>query len=229
VTALDELSRLPPPVPPPPSAVLEAELAKLAPVSIRRPVRQLTLLLGISLIYGGGMCAMLSTRRDLAELPVLWLVGAGLAWLLGFVAPVYLATVPRAGGVIPRWQLAGAASVIGSLGFIALGLALHPHAAGSVALDWDHFGKGASCLKFGLATAIVPVVVGAVFLRGALPVGSRWVAAALGAGGGSLGGLMLHLHCPITDGLHVGLIHGGVVGVAALVAAALVPRMTDVR
>jgi hypothetical protein len=229
VTALDELSRLPPPVPPPPSAQLEAELAKLAPVSLRRPVRQLTLLLGISLIYGGGVCAMLSTRRDLAELPVIWLVGAGLAWLLGFVAPVYLATVPRAGGVIPRWQLAGAASVIGSLGFIALGLTLHPHGAASVALDWDHLGKGTSCLKFGLATAIVPVVVGAVFLRGALPVGSRWVAAALGAGGGSLGGLMLHLHCPITERLHVGLIHGGVVGVAALLAAALVPRMTDVR
>ena len=229
MTALDQLSRMPPPVPPQPSALLEAELAKLAPVAVRRPVRQLTLLLGISLIYGGGVFAMLNTRRDLAELPAIWVVGAGLAWLLGFVAPVYLATVPPAGGVIPRWQLAGTASVIGSLGFIALGLTIHPHAPSSVALDWAHFGRGTSCLKFGLATAIVPVVVGAVFLRGALPVGSRWVAAALGAGGGSLGGLMLHLHCPISDGLHVGLIHGGVVGVAALVAAALVPRMTDVR
>jgi len=40
---------------------------------------------------------------------------------------------------------------------------------------------------------------------------------------------MLHVHCPITDTLHVGIIHGGVVGIAALVAAALVPRVTDVR
>jgi hypothetical protein len=75
----------------------------------------------------------------------------------------------------------------------------------------------------------VPVVGGALLLRGALPVGSRWIAAALGAGGGSLGGLVLHLHCRVTDGLHVGLIHGGVVAVSALLAAALVPRATELR
>ena len=43
----------------------------------------------------------------------------------------------------------------------------------------------------------------------------------------SLGGLMLHLHCPVTDGLHVGLVHGGVVGVAALLAAAVIPRSLE--
>jgi len=40
---------------------------------------------------------------------------------------------------------------------------------------------------------------------------------------------VLHLHCPVTDGLHVGLVHGAVVGVAALLAALLVPRAIDVR
>ena len=40
---------------------------------------------------------------------------------------------------------------------------------------------------------------------------------------------MLHLHCPVANGLHVGLIHGGVIVVAALLAAALAPRVTDVR
>jgi hypothetical protein len=40
---------------------------------------------------------------------------------------------------------------------------------------------------------------------------------------------VLHLHCPVADGLHVGLVHGGVIAVAALLAAALVPRVTDVR
>jgi hypothetical protein len=75
----------------------------------------------------------------------------------------------------------------------------------------------------------VPVVIGAIFLRGALPVGSRWIAAALGAGGGCLGGLVLHLHCRVADGAHVGLIHGGVVVVAAALSAAIVPRATQVR
>ena len=221
-----ELTHLPPPTPPPLSQRLEAELAELTPVATRRPVRQLALLVAVSLSYGAGVLAMLATRRDLHELPMSWLVGVGLAWLFGFVAPVYLATVPRAGAVTPRWKLAGISAVIGAIGFIGLGLLLHP---GGAALDWAHFGRGYRCLEFGLATALVPVVVGAIFLRGVLPVGSRGIAAALGAGGGSLGGLMLHLHCPINDGLHVGLMHGGVVVIAALLAAALVPRAIALR
>jgi hypothetical protein len=96
-----------------------------------------------------------------------------------------------------------------------------------LSLDYsEHFARGHWCLELGLATALVPVVAGAIFLRGALPVGSRWTAAALGAGGGCLGGLVLHLHCRIADMLHVGIIHGGVVVVAAALAAALVPRAT---
>jgi hypothetical protein len=227
MNTIDDLSQLPSPTPPPLSHRLEAELAELPAVATRRPMRQLALLVAISLIYGAGMLAMLTMRRDMHELPMGWLVGAGLAWLLGFVVPVYLATVPRAGAVLPRWKFAGVSAIAGALGFISLGLLLHPSGPSSAHLDWAHFGRGAGCLKFGLATALVPIVGGAIFLRGALPVGSRWIAAALGAGGGSLGGLMLHLHCPITDGLHIGLMHGG--GVAALLAAALVPRATDLR
>jgi negative regulator of sigma F NrsF-like protein len=226
---IDDLSQLPPPTPPPLSPRLEAELAELPAVATRRPMRQLALLVAISLIYGAGVLAMLTLRRDMHELPMGWLVGAGLAWLLGFVVPVYLATVPRAGAVVPRWKLAGVSAIAGALGFISLGLLVHPSGPSSAHLAWAHFGRGTGCLEFGLATAVVPIVGGAIFLRGALPVGSRWIAAALGAGGGSLGGLMLHLHCPITDGSHIGLMHGGVVVVAALLAAALVPRATDLR
>jgi hypothetical protein len=229
MSAIDDLSRLPPPAPPPLSPMLEAELAALAPVRTRRPLRQVVLLVALSLVYGAGVLAMLAMRPDAHELPMGWLVGAGLAWLLGFVVPLYLATVPRPGAITPRWKLAGIVAIVGSLGFIALGLTLHPSGPSSVAFGWDHLGRGAGCLGTGLATALVPVVGGAILLRGALPVGSRWIAAALGAGGGSLGGLVLHLHCRVTDGLHVGLIHGGVVAVSALLAAALVPRATDLR
>jgi hypothetical protein len=35
------------------------------------------------------------------------------------------------------------------------------------------------------------------------------------------------MHCPIADRWHVGLIHGGVVVVAAVLAALIVPRATD--
>ena len=39
--------------------------------------------------------------------------------------------------------------------------------------------------------------------------------------GGALGGLVLDMHCPIAERFHVGLVHGGVVVLAALVAALL--------
>ncbi|HEY0191700.1 MAG TPA: NrsF family protein [Kofleriaceae bacterium] len=225
---IDDLARRPAPAPPSLSRALEAELGQLAPVATRRPLRQLALLVMISLIYGAGVLAMVAMRRDLHELPMAWLAGVGLAWLAGFVIPVYLALVPRDGQVLPRWKLAGLSAVIGAAGFILLGLALHPSGPSSVA-ELPHQSMGLGCLQLGVLTSIVPVIVGALFLRRALPVGSRAIAAALGAGGGSLGGLMLHLHCHVTDALHVGLVHGGVVAAAAVLSAWLVPRATDVK
>lgn len=229
MSALDDLSKLPPPAPPPISPALEAELAQLRPVATRRPLRQLALLIAVSLVYGAGLIAMLTVRGDMHELPMGWLVSAGLAWLLGFLVPITLATVPRPGSVMPRWQLAGIASVVASIALIGLGLVLHPAGEHSYELGWQGVVRGYGCLANGLETAIVPVVLGTIFLRRTLPIGSRWIAAGLGAGGGSLGGLVLHLHCPVADGLHVGLIHGGVIAIAALLAAALVPRVTEVR
>ena len=223
---LDGLAQVTPAAPPLSSA-LEAELGALAPVAPRRPLRQLAIVVGLSLVYGAGLIAALKPRGDMAELPRSWLVATALAWLLGFALPCYLALVPKRGSVMPRWRWAAISAVIMSVLFIVLGLAVHPSGPSSLHYGWPGFARGHTCLEIGLATALLPVIAGALFLRGALPVRSRWIAAALGAGGGCLGGLVLHLHCRVADALHVGLIHGGVVVVAALLAAALVPRATD--
>lgn len=225
--ALDELAGGLPPKPPALSRELEAELGRLAPVAPRRPVRQLAALAGISLVYAAGLVAVLTVRRDFGELPVAWIVGAAAAWLAGFVVPCYLAMVPRPGSMTPRWRWAAVSAAVTSVAFVAVGLAVHPSGPSSLDYGWEHVARGHGCLWLGLATALVPVVLGAMFLRGALPVRSRWIAAALGAGGGCLGGLLLHVHCPIADGFHIGLVHGGVVVVAAALSAALVPRATD--
>lgn len=227
--ALRELAALPPPPPPALSAELEAELAKLGPVQTRRPLRQLAILVGVSAVYASGLVIALTTRGDLFELPMGWLAGTALGWLLGFLIPCYLALVPRPGAITPRWRVAAISVAITSVSFVMFGLSVHPTGPSSVSYGAERFPHGHACLELGLATALVPVIIGAIFLRGALPVGSRWIAAALGAGGGCLGGLVLHLHCNIADGLHIGLIHGGVVIVAALLSAAIVPRASDVR
>ena len=224
---VDMLGSAKPPKAPPLSAALEAELGKLTAVKPRRPMRELGVMLVVSLVYGAGLVAMFTVRGDLRELPMPWLLAAGLAWLLGFVVPCYLALVPPKGSMQPRWRLAAACAVIASIGFVVLGLLVHPSGAHSKFIGWEHIPRGHGCLELGVASALVPVVIGALFLRRALPVGARWVAAALGAGGGCLGGLVLHLHCPVTDAPHVGLVHGGVVVVSALLSAALVTRTTE--
>jgi hypothetical protein len=217
------------PPPPPLGDALERELSDLAPVKTRRPLRQLAVLVAVSLVYGTALVVLLTMRDDMMELPMGWLAGVALGWLLGFLVPCYLALAPRAGSMTPRWQIAAVAAVVASVGFIALGLAVHPMAPETKSYGSEYFMRGHTCLEVGLVTALVPVVIGAIFLRGALPIGSRWIAAALGAGGGCLGGLVLHLYCDVGDALHIGLVHGGVVLVAALLSAAIVPRATQVR
>ncbi|MEO8704704.1 MAG: NrsF family protein [Kofleriaceae bacterium] len=223
---LDDVAAMPPPAPPAIGDALERELGSIAPVAMRRPLRQLAILVVLSLLYGAGLVAFLTIRDDMVELPMGWLAAVGVGWLFGFIVPSYLALMPRKGTMMPRWPIAAVAAVVTSVAFVSLGLAVHPMGEHSLTYGVDRFAHGHSCLELGLLASFVPVVIGAIFLRGALPVGSRWIAAALGAGGGCLGGLVLHLHCRVADGLHVGLIHGGVVVVAALLSAAIVPRAT---
>jgi hypothetical protein len=225
--SLEALAAMPQAPPPPMSALLEAELAALAPVATRRPVRQLALFVLASLAYLGLLLGVLALRADLGDMPPAWMFGTGGAWLLGFALAAYFALVPRPGEMTPRWRAATATAALASVAFVVLGLAVHPAGPHSLHLGMAHLLRGRGCLWVGLATALVPVVLGAVFLRGALPVCSRRVAAAIGAAGGCLGGLVLHLHCRIADGPHIGLIHGGVVIVAAGLSAVLLPRATD--
>jgi len=228
--SLDNLPSMPLPTPPALSPELEGELGKLAPVKTRRPLHQLAILTAVSLIYGASLLFFLTMRDDMEDLPMYWLAAVAVGWLFGFLVPCYLALVPRKGTMTPRLRLAAVAVVVASILFVTLGLIVHPMSPTlSQNYGWERFGRGHTCLEIGLASALVPVVVGAIFLRGALPVGSRWVAAALGAGGGCMGGLVLHLHCNVADGAHVGLIHGGVVVLSALLSAAIVPRATDPR
>jgi len=226
--ALDALATGAAPKLPELSAVLEAELGSIAPVAPRRPIRQLAVFVAASLIYAGLLLAFLSLRADLGGLPMAWIVGAGLAWFTGFSLATYFALVPARGSMVPRWRAALVITAITSVAFIALGLNIHPSVPG-VSLDYGmpRLLHGHGCLWLGLATALVPVILGAIFLRGAVPVFSRWIAATLGAAGGCLGGLLLHMHCKIADGAHIGIVHGGVVVVAAALAALLVPRATD--
>ncbi len=228
---IDELLRqlAEPPPPPPPGDRLERELAELRPVSPRAPGRQLAIALAVSLAAGAGLLGLLGVRRDLELLPPVWLVLYCTGWLIGFAGLGGLALLPRRGQVSPAWRIARAGALVAGGLFVGAGLLLAREVPGASTTvggesnDLWRYGHG--CLRAGLVTALAPLLLGVLFLRRAVPVGAVWVGAALGAGGGALGGLMLHLHCPITPPLHLGLIHGGVVVIGGLLGALLAPRV----
>ncbi len=208
---------------------LEAAIADMGSVRTRRPMWQWGAIAAVSLAYAAGLVWFFDVRRDLGGLPRAWVVVYATAWLLGFCAFTFIAVVPRRGDVMPRWRAAAIAAAVGGVAFPAAGLLFATHVPGQSILADASVRQFAAysqwCTEWGLITALVPVALCAVVLRGAVPVQSRWVGAAIGAAGGCLGGLMLHFHCPIADRFHVGLVHGGVVAIGALVAAVVVPRV----
>jgi len=207
---------------------LEAELENLKPLRGHRPVRRFAMIIAGSMVSAAGIVLWLHLRPDLTGLPLEWVAINASAWFVGFIAVAWLTLVPSPGRIMPNWRRAGLAALIAAPLFVVTGL-LFPRSVPGVSIITDAslynlylYGQG--CLFWGVTTAVVPVILGALALRGALPVGSVWAGAGIGAAGGSLGGLVLHLHCHIADFLHVGIIHGGVVVVSAAVGALIIPR-----
>lgn len=203
------------------SPELERELAALAPSKTRAPARQLAGILALSLLYASGVVALAGLRRDLGAMPRWHLVSFAALWLVSFAAVSWLVVVPARGHIMPRARLAAVVAGCAAALLIAGGLLLPRSAPGlstvyvpTVSAVVDHAG----CVRWGLLGAALPILLAALAVRGSVPVGSRLAAAALGAGGGALGGLVLQFHCPITERFHVGLVHGGLVVLAALVA-----------
>ncbi|GAB4542936.1 MAG: hypothetical protein Tsb0020_55080 [Haliangiales bacterium] len=212
------------PLPPPLSAEFEAEITQLRPAAPRQPRRQFSVVALLSLLYGGFLVVMTDLRPDIDELPMLGVLTYSAVWLMSFLIITWLVLIPGRGRVMPNWRYAGVSAAIAVATFVAAGFLLPFGGPDSVTLaPLDSLINGHKCLIWGTITSLVPIALGSLLLRGSVPVGSRWAGAGLGAAGGSLGGLMLHLHCPVADPLHLGVIHGGVVLVASVIGAVLLP------
>ncbi len=203
------------------SPEVERELGALAPVKTRAPGRQLAGILALSLLYASGVVAIAGLRRDLGAMPLWHLIGFAALWLVSFAAVSWLVVVPERGHMMPRARLAAVIAASAAALLIAGGLLL-PRAAPGLSTVYtptvSAVVKHAGCIRWGLLGAALPILLAALAVRGSVPVGSRFAAAALGAAGGALGGLVLQFHCPVTERFHVGLVHGGLVILAALVA-----------
>ncbi len=213
---------------PPPK--LMAMVQTMRPVALRRPKRQLAIVILASLAYAAawlfGPAVWIlghALRPDLAEVPRAWLLVYAALSLVGFVAPLCVALLPRRGQLLHRVGLAAALAWV--VWLVLVGAALFARAAPGVSLIAHSRAQLASataqCTVLVLSVALVPTALGLWALRRAIPRGNVGVAAAIGAAGGALGGLVLHLHCPWAEPMHVLFGHAAPVALAAAAAAVI--------
>ena len=215
---------------PPPE--LMAMVRSMQPVALRRPKRQLATVIAVSIVYAAawlfGPAVWIwgnALRPDLAQVPRAWLVVYAALCLAGFVAPLCVALLPCRGQLLHRVGLAAASAWLVWLVLVAA--ALFARVAPGVSLIARSHAQlvsvTAQCAAAMLSVALVPTALSLWALRRAIPLGNVGVAAAIGAAGGALGGLVLHLHCPWAQPIHVLFGHAAPVAVTAA-AAAIVGR-----
>jgi hypothetical protein len=221
----------------------EAMLRALSPVRPASRFKELAVVAGASLVMAAAGVLASGDAHDAAEgagfslvprtlhvgaqvrqVSWAWLAAVGLGWSIGFVACLTAAMMPGRRSMLPDPLRATLAMLVGPAAMVAFGATLAGWGAGPLPSWQGELRHGLSCLFTGLETAAVPFLGGAFVLRNTLPIDTRAVGAALGAAGGALGALALHLRCG-SGGMHVAVAHGGAAVVGALLGGAILPRI----
>lgn len=205
---------------PPPSAALLARVAAMRPVRTRRPRLELGLVALASLaLVAALVAARFVPRPDLDSAATLAAVGAT---ALAFAAELWWALVPPAGQVLPARPGAGR-RVLGLwvLAVAAMLVAGHQGGTGPTPLFMKY---ARTCFTLGCLVAVVPAALCLILLRRGLGAGGWALGLVVGAAGGALGGLLLELHCPSRQALHLVVAHGGAMALPALVVGWVASR-----
>lgn len=211
--------------PPPPSARLLDAVRGMKPVRTRAPRLALGAVLAVAAVVVAALLLSHSLRADLPWLPAAGMVAIGAAWALGAVGGVGVALLPRRRQVLPSGVRALRVAVGVTVALVALAVLAPPEAPGhtEIPVGAEAISRAARCTATALAVAAPILIAGVLALRRVDGV-ARWrLGAALGAGGGAVGGFALHLICRFGGAFHVGAGHAGAVALAALLGAALVP------
>jgi hypothetical protein len=215
--------------PPAPSPELLRAIGDMKPVRTRTRFGAAAVVALVGLVGPAIVLMRGPLRRDLAALPVAWVVVAAVLWGAAFLASLAAALVPRRGDVLPApsraslWSGAAIAwvalfSLLATVG--VPGVSMLPAERG-----WTLFDSCLHCIGTVGKVAIVFLVVGLIAVRRLVPVGGTRVGMALGAAGGAMGGLLLVFICPFAITAHV---VGGHVGgmLLAAVAGAVMMRVS---
>jgi Negative regulator of sigma F len=216
---------------PPPAPALLAAVGDMQPVRTRGRFTAFAAVAVAGAVAPLGLLVVRPWRADLDALPTAWVLGAAAVWFAAFAASLFAALVPARGDVLPA---AGRASRVGLAAlavlavFALVGSVQAPGVSPRVPPGaWPMMVSCVRCIAVLLPIAAVLLLAGVVALRRVLPMGARRIGVALGAAGGALGGLALHLHCPMAETAHVVMGHVGGVALAALAGGLLLPALLE--
>jgi len=207
---------------PPPGPALRAAIAAMQPVRTRQPRRVVLAIVFLSIAYAVALLASTGLRPDLAGLPGGKLVLQAIASAGSFVGQLAWSLLPKRGQVLPPVDWAVARATVMSLGGALVGVLLATEGPGSVRPGpglGELLAHAVPCVLVGTVAAVCPALLGLWALRGAAPMGAWRVALAVGGAAGALAGVVLHLRCAVVGAPHVGLVHGAMMIVPALVSA----------
>ena len=211
--------------PPPPSARLLDAVRGMKPVRTRAPKLALTAVLAVATAVVATLLLHHSLRADLPWLPVAEMVAIGALWGVGAVAAIAMALVPPRRQVMPSGVRALRVALGVTVSLVVLAVLAPPEAPGhtEIPVGAEAIARAVRCAATALTIAAPILVAGVIALR-RIDGMARWrLGAALGAGGGAVGGFALHLACRFGGAFHVGAGHAGAVAIASLVGAAIVP------
>jgi len=208
---------------PPPSPELLGAVGSIKPVRTRTRFGAFLAVLVLGAIWPAYTLVHFPLRRDLRALPPAWVALGAALWAATLVLSLASAVVPARGGVLPSAGRAARISAV-AMGTVLLFTAAWTAYAPGVSLRPEDLGKTLlqscyGCGRYVLQVTAIFMILGLFFLRRVLPVGGRRIGLAVGAAGGALGGLALHLLCPIATTGHVLLSHVGAMVLASLAGA----------
>jgi len=180
--------------------------------------------LGVVGAWAVAQIGALGIRFDLGRLSSAY-VALTLLLPLGIgVAGLVAALWPGRSGLGVERSLLLPLVILGPLSVIGTALLLPEPYAGGIA------GNGLSifmCGNLAFGWSAVPLLAAALALRGAFAAGAVWRSALIGTACGLGAAVAAQLRCPVTGAAHIVLAHGGVVIIAALLGALLLPRATQ--
>ncbi|HTQ06152.1 MAG TPA: NrsF family protein [Polyangiaceae bacterium] len=208
----------------PPAALRAREPLKASPTRADLQRRR-WIALGIAVLWALVELGAFGVRFDLGKLSASYIaLTCGLPFVLG-AAGLVAAVKPGSFGLGLQRRSLLVLLALGVLVVVVTAFAVpEPYTDG---ID----GGGRSifmCGHLALSWAAVPLLAAALALRGSL-VGSTVVRSALiGTVCGLGAAVAAQIRCPVTGAAHIALAHGGVVVIAALLGALLLPRLTEV-